>query len=66
VLRQFRFLLVVIDYFIKWVKGVVLFDVTGQQIVKFLWQNIMCHFTLPYTIIYEDETNFASKQVASF
>jgi len=65
-LHQFRFLLVVMDYFTKCVKAVVLSDVIGQQIVKFLWQNFMCHFGLPYTIISEDKTNFASKQVASF
>jgi len=34
--HQLWFLLVVTDYFIKWVKAVSLSEVTGQQIVKFL------------------------------
>ena len=41
-------------------------EVTGQQIVKFLWQNIVCCFRLPDTIISDNMTNFASKQVANF
>jgi len=41
-------------------------EVTEQQIVKFLWQNIVCRFGLPHTIISDNGTNFASKQVASF
>jgi len=65
-LPQFRFLLVATDYFTKWVKAVPLFDFTRQQIINFLWQNISCRFRLPHTIISDNGTNFASKQVASF
>ena len=53
------------NYFTKWVKVVPLSNVTWQQIVKFLWQNIVCHFGLP-NIISDNGTNFANKQVASF
>ena len=63
---QFRFLLVVKNYFTKWVEAVPLSDVTRQQIVKFLWQNIVCCFGLPHTVISDNGTNFASRQVASF
>ena len=62
---HFRFLLFATDYFTKWVKVVAISDVTGQQIVKFLWQNIVCRFGLS-TIISDNETNFASRQVTSF
>ena len=34
--------------------------------MKFLWQNIICRFRLPHTIISDDGTNFASKNVANF
>jgi len=63
---QLRFLLVATDYFTKWVKAVPLSEVTEQQIVKFLSQNIVCRFGLSHTIIFDNEMNFASKQVASF
>ena len=36
VLTQFRFLLVAMDYFIKWVEVMPLSDFIGHQIVKFL------------------------------
>jgi len=35
-LPQFKFLLVVTDYFTKWVEAVPFSNVTGQQIAKFL------------------------------
>ena len=63
---QLRFLLVVMNYFTKWIKAVPLSDVTWHQIVKFLWQNIIYRFGHPHTIISDNETNFANKQVASF
>ena len=59
-------LLVAIDYFTKWVKAVPLYEVTSQQISKFLWQNTVCHFRLSQTIISDNGTNIASKQVANF
>ena len=63
---QLRFLLVATNYFTKWVEAVSLSEVIGQQIVKFLWQNIVCRFGFPYTIISDNGTNFASKQVDNF
>jgi len=57
---QLWFLLVATDYFTKWVKTMSLSEVTGQQIVKFLWQNIVCRFRLSYTIISDNGTNFAN------
>ena len=47
---QLWFLLVATDYFTKWVKTVSLSEVTRQQIVKFLWKNVVCRFELPHTI----------------
>jgi len=41
-------------------------EVTGQQIVRFLWQHIMYRFGIPHTIISDNGMNITSKQVASF
>ena len=62
---QFRFLLVAADYFTKWTEVVPLSEVTGQHVIKFLWQNLVCRFGLPHTIISDNGTNFASKEVAT-
>jgi len=48
---QLRFLLDATDYFTKWVEAVPLLDIMGQQIIKFLWQNIVNRFKLPHSII---------------
>ena len=63
---QLKFLLVATYYFTKWVEAVSLSEVPGQQIVKVLWQNIVCRFELPQTIISDNGTNFAIRQVTSF
>ena len=63
---QLRFLLVSTDYLTKWVETVPLSEVTRQQIVKFLWQNIVCRFGLSRTIVSDHGTNFASKHIATF
>jgi len=53
------------NYSTKWVEAVSLSDVTWQQIIKFLWQNIVRRFVLSHTIS-DNGTNFVSKQVTSF
>ena len=63
---QFWFLLVATEYFTKWIEAVPLSEVTRQQIVKFLWQNIVCHVVLPHAIISDNGSNFTSKHVANF
>ena len=63
---QFRFLLVATNHFIKWTEVVPLSKVMRQQIMNFLWQNIICRFGLPYTIISDNGTNSVSMPVANF
>jgi len=63
---QFWFLLVATDYFTKWIDVVPPSEVTGHQVVKFLWENIVCHFSLLHTNIFDNGTNFTSKEAATF
>ncbi|KAK4382886.1 hypothetical protein Sango_2830100 [Sesamum angolense] len=44
---QRKFLLVAIDYFTKWVEAKPLARIIEEEIVKFIWRNIICHFGLP-------------------
>jgi len=60
------FLLVATDYFIKCIEAIPLSKVNRQQIVKFFWQDIVCRFGIPHTVISDNGINFARKQVASF
>ena len=60
------FLLATTDYFTEWIKVVPLSEVTGQQMVKFMWQNLICHFDLLGTIISNNRTNFTCREVGAF
>ncbi|GJS35105.1 reverse transcriptase domain-containing protein [Tanacetum coccineum] len=46
-----KFLIVAIDYFTKWIKAKPVATITGNQIKKFVWDNIVCMFGLPSEII---------------
>ncbi|GKB14189.1 reverse transcriptase domain-containing protein [Tanacetum coccineum] len=46
-----KFLIVAIGYFTKWIKAKPVATITGNQIKKFVWENIVCRFELPGEVI---------------
>ena len=48
---QVKFLLVAIDYFMKWVEAKALPTITKTKIQNFVWKNIVCRFGIPRTIV---------------
>nr|GEY49819.1 hypothetical protein [Tanacetum cinerariifolium] len=42
-----KFLIVAIDYFTKWIEAKPVASITGAQVKKFVWDNIVCRFKLP-------------------
>ncbi|XP_076894831.1 uncharacterized protein LOC143547243 [Bidens hawaiensis] len=58
--RKARFLVVAIDYFTKWVEAKPLTTITGQQVKRFVWENIVCRFGLPHSIISDNGKQFAN------
>ncbi|GKD96378.1 reverse transcriptase domain-containing protein [Tanacetum coccineum] len=50
-LGKVKFLIVAMDYFTKWIKAKPVATITGNQIKKFVWDNIVCRFGLPREII---------------
>ncbi|GJU67624.1 reverse transcriptase domain-containing protein [Tanacetum coccineum] len=42
-----KFLIVAIDYFTKWIEAKAVATITGNQVKKFVWDNIVCRFGLP-------------------
>ncbi|GJX13390.1 reverse transcriptase domain-containing protein [Tanacetum coccineum] len=53
-----KFLLLVIDYFTKWIKAKPVATITGNQIKKFVWDNIVCRFGLLGEIISDNGKQF--------
>nr|GEZ60896.1 Pol polyprotein [Tanacetum cinerariifolium] len=39
------------DYFTKWIEAKVVATITGSQVKKFVWDNILCRFRLPGEIV---------------
>nr|GEV38427.1 reverse transcriptase domain-containing protein [Tanacetum cinerariifolium] len=39
-----KFLIVVMDYFTKWIEAKAVATITGGQVKKFVWDNIVCRF----------------------
>jgi transposase InsO family protein len=54
-----RFLIVAIDYFTKWTEAKPLATITGQQVKRFVWENIVCRFGLPHEIVSDNGKQFA-------
>nr|GEU29016.1 reverse transcriptase domain-containing protein [Tanacetum cinerariifolium] len=56
--RKVQFLIVAIDYFTKWIEAKPVATITGNQIKKFMWDNIVCIFRLLGKIISDNEKQF--------
>lgn len=46
-----KFVMVTVDYFMKWVEAKVLASITSQTIKKFLWRLVVCRFGIPHTFV---------------
>ncbi|GJR82807.1 reverse transcriptase domain-containing protein [Tanacetum coccineum] len=53
-----KFLIVVIDYFTKWIEATAVATITGNQVKRFVWNNIVCRFGLPGEIVSDNGKQF--------
>nr|GFA24093.1 reverse transcriptase domain-containing protein [Tanacetum cinerariifolium] len=53
-----KFLIVEMDYFTKWIEARPVAAITGAQVKKFVWDNIVCRFGLPREIVSDNEKQF--------
>lgn len=49
--KKVRYILVITDYFTKWIETDSYQRVKSVQVKDFIWKNIACHHGLPYQII---------------
>nr|GEZ29230.1 reverse transcriptase domain-containing protein [Tanacetum cinerariifolium] len=54
-----KFLIVAMDYFTKWIEAKAVATITGGQVKKFVWDNIVCRFGIPGEIISDNSKQFA-------
>lgn len=65
-MSQLRFILVVVDYFTKWIDAEPLAKITTTKIVNFYWRRIVCRFGAPRVIVLDNGTQFTSNQTKEF
>ncbi|GJW61849.1 reverse transcriptase domain-containing protein [Tanacetum coccineum] len=53
-----KFLIVAMVYFTKWIEAKPVATITGAQVKKFIWENIVCRFGLPREIISDNGKQF--------
>ncbi|XP_073035178.1 uncharacterized protein [Primulina eburnea] len=63
---QKKFILVVLDYFSKWIEAEPLTKITEQKVLKFLWNNILCRFGVPRRLISENGRQFQGKKITTW
>ncbi|KAL0413473.1 UNVERIFIED_CONTAM: hypothetical protein Sradi_1549000 [Sesamum radiatum] len=60
---QRKFLLVAIDYFIKWVEAEPLARITEGEVMKFIWKSVVCRFGIPREIISDNRCQFQGQRI---
>jgi len=56
-------LIVVIEYFTKWVEAKSVAQITAHKVQYFVWKNIVCHFGIPRHLVSDNGTQFSSQQL---
>nr|XP_043615952.1 uncharacterized protein LOC122587853 [Erigeron canadensis] len=54
-----KFLIVVVKYFSKWVEAKPLATITGQRVINFVWEYIVCRFGVPHVLVSDNGKQFA-------
>ncbi|KAL0436078.1 UNVERIFIED_CONTAM: Gag-Pol polyprotein [Sesamum radiatum] len=63
---QREYLIVAVDYFTKWVEAEPLAKIGEKEVMKFIWQNIICRFGLPRVLIADNGTQFQGGKLKSW
>jgi len=61
--RQMKYLVVAIEYCIKWIEAEPVAQITTHKIRHFVWKNIVCRFGIPKWLVSDNGTQFASQQL---
>ena len=65
-IRQLKFLVVGIDYFIKWVEAEALATIMEKNIRSFVWRCIICRFSIPRVLVSDNGKQFDNDAFRDF
>ena len=54
-----KYLVVAMDYFTKWIEADSLACISGRQMIKFMWKNIVTRFGIPKILVGDNGLHFA-------
>ena len=60
------FLLMVTDYFTKWIEAGAFQQVKEPEVIDFIWKNVVCRFGLPYEIVCDNGSQFIGSKFRKF
>ena len=63
---QKKFLIVACEYFTKWVEAEAVAAITQKSVEKFLWENIICRFSIPQRIIIDNGPQLKGDKITQF
>jgi len=58
-----KYLVVAIEYFMKWIEDEAVAQFTAHKIQHFVWKNIVCRFGIPKRLVSDNGNQFASQQL---
>ena len=64
--RQLKFLIMGIDYFIKWVDVETLATITEKNVRSFVWRSIVCRFGIPRVLVSDNGKQFDNDSFRDF
>ena len=64
--RQLKFLVVGIDYFIEWVEAETLATIIEKNIRSFAWRNIICRYWIPRIFVFNNGKQFDNNAFKDF
>ncbi|XP_059070497.1 uncharacterized protein LOC131860140 [Cryptomeria japonica] len=66
ILRGYLYILTTTDYFTKWVEAISIKNATSEIVCRFLKENIISRFGVPYKILSDNVATFSSSKISQF
>jgi hypothetical protein len=65
-LGNYKYAIVAVEYFSKWIEARAVQRITSQVIQIFFWQSIVCRFGVPYEVTVDNGKQFDSTNFRRF
>jgi len=64
--RGVQYLLVLTDYFLKWIEAEAYVNIKDSAVKTFIWKNIICRHDVRYEIVTDNGPQFISHEFEAF